>query len=200
MVSQRKNVDPFGVLGPGGKTARQKQQEMEKDADYLYVKYVHRSRSNHAVVGQETGTFYGYGAHGSRFLVHRSDVWDDNGGLRGMFEPIVEKKSPIEPDESKVKLQPPEPKSVKPRPVKTKPLPPLPDEQGKLDLQTVAGITPTIAKQLQDMGRITPEAILALGEEGLKALKGVGPARAAIIIESLSQSIAMPDTVVKDVV
>jgi len=107
-----------------------------------------------------------------------------------MFEPIVEKKSPVKPDEAKVKLQPPEPKQVKPKRVEskqTKPLPPLPDEKGELDLQTIAGITPTIARQLQEAGKTTPEAILALGEAGLQKLKGVGPARAAIIIESLSQ-------------
>jgi len=55
------------------------------------------------------------------------------------------------------------------------------------ELQKVPGITGSIATQLEADGHTTKEDILVLGIDGLKAYKGVGDARATMILRALSE-------------
>jgi glycosyltransferase involved in cell wall biosynthesis len=58
-----------------------------------------------------------------------------------------------------------------------------PAEQPDGELVDLTGFNNFIQKQLQDAGLTTKEAIMSVGEKGLVALKGIGPATAKRILE-----------------
>ena len=54
------------------------------------------------------------------------------------------------------------------------------------DFQTLPGVNAEIAAAMKASGLSTREDVLALGEEGLLQYKGIGPAKAKVIINALT--------------
>ena len=145
---------------------------------------------------------YGHRGPGDEFLVHVRDL----DMAPHMFQSVevrglVEQVTPTAPPEPELKAEP-QPRPAPPAervhaPRAAEPLPIVPvAEEGEdkgngrptlaqmagLNLETLPGISPQIAKQLKADGVTTRDALLELGVDGLKAYKGVGPAKAAMIL------------------
>jgi hypothetical protein len=160
---------------------------------------------------------YGDRRSGDRFLMHRDDVYmiDRRTGqqiLRNptLFQPIEEKAAtppPIPPKET----PPPEPLVKEPEPdnltnvdlehamnaafVQSVDMGPIDEaiQTGKvvpersLDLQMLPGVNASIAAAMRAAGLTKREDILALGEDGLQAIPGIGEKKAQKIMEWLQR-------------
>lgn len=56
---------------------------------------------------------------------------------------------------------------------------------GNEELQALPGVTPNIAKQLDEAGVTSYQEILEMGTDGLREFKGVGPTRAELIVDAI---------------
>jgi glycosyltransferase involved in cell wall biosynthesis len=141
--------------------------ERSMDGDnFVLVDYKPEGRGQRKIVGQATGTFYGYRDFGERFLVHKDDI-----AVRpDIFFPVPQEKP-----------APPAPKKV----VKEAPEPEPAPSVAEFDAQSVPGVTPIIAASLSERGINSYKAMYDLGLEGLKKLNGCGPSRAAAIYKWL---------------
>lgn len=160
-----------------------------KDANFVMVKYLHPNRGKHRVIGPATKTNYGYrmGGGTESFLVNRQDVQ----AAPHLFSEIT--PTPIPVARPAAVPTPPPPARVPPTIAQEPPTPPVPAMEAKpwaepmaskvpLDLQSLPGITPSIAKAFETDGINTLDAILNTGEEGLQKFKGIGPSRAKAIL------------------
>jgi hypothetical protein len=153
---------------------------------------------------------YGYRVGGGteRFLVHRADA----NAAPHWFKSVEELVSGVVNLPRRAAPAPPPPARIAPAPVPPDDArlstaaalrdavqsqedvkrEPTPEELLKakaerpFDLQLVPGITTGIAQQMAADGVQSEADILALGVEGLQKYSGIGPAKAAIIIESLA--------------
>lgn len=182
-------------------TARQKQDVKSQDVNYVWATYVGRPNniSDHPIIGPVTGERYGYGHFGQRCLVHRADITDDQGRRLGPFEIIQSKPEPVLPE---IRNMPHEKREVKPpvpvkEPIKESIKETVEEKKSEpveelirsevVDLQTVPGITNTIAKQLTQLGIVTVDAILDFGVEGLSSLKYCDGTKAEVIIGAIRE-------------
>lgn len=138
------------------------------DGDIVMIRYKHPNRGQHNVRGSATGRDYGYRSGGERFLVEHADAV----AAPHLFD-IVERPKAKHVFEKKSDLRPP---------------PDLLEVEAALDFdfQTLPGVNADIAAAMKASGLSTREDILALGEEGLLQYKYIGPAKAKIIINTLS--------------
>jgi glycosyltransferase involved in cell wall biosynthesis len=60
-------------------------------------------------------------------------------------------------------------------------------EYDELDLKVIPGVSPTIAKQMIEIGLTTARAIMDSGPEGLQQLKGVGESRSMMIVQYVAK-------------
>jgi hypothetical protein len=176
------------------------------DTEYVEVTYNHRNRGQHAVYGAGTGTFYGYRAGGQKFLVHVDDQ---------KAQPTLFVAVPQTPTQPKITYQEPKQAPPVPQPIQQvrvagvieavekkafdDRVKEIEAEQEKvlsgdvdniikpLDLQTIPGVTPAVARSLQANKLDTKEAILTVGVEGLIEVRGIAEARASAIISYLSE-------------
>jgi hypothetical protein len=150
---------------------------------------------------------YGYRVGGGteRFLVHREDA----NAAPHWFKPVEEMVSgivnlprrqapapppptriaPVPPDDARLSMAAALRDAAAPEAAERQP---TPEELLKakaarpFDPQLVPGITTGIAQQMAEDGIQSEAGILALGVEGLQKYSGIGPTKAAIIIESLA--------------
>jgi glycosyltransferase involved in cell wall biosynthesis len=170
------------------------------DNDFVEADYISPNRGSHHLVGHAVFSTrigdlpmvaarnvngfrldYGYRAGGERFLVHRKDVQ--------AAPPLFVQVSIIRAEE---------PQTNTPPPVSITELPQAPaePEHESLDmiapdeeltpftLQKLPGISATIAEALSDRGVRTLRDIIALGDDGLQTIRGIGGAWAAAIMEA----------------
>ena len=153
------------------------------DESFVLIEYMPARGGSHGVVGLTTFSSkqtdnmrrvsggwvfdYGYRARGDKFLVHRLD----QRALPNWFRIVAV------PDAQRVVRLP-----VPSQPVATPPPPVIKQPEG-LDLQLLPGITPALAKAMQDAGFDTKDAILT-GD--LTTVKGIGAAKASAIKEALN--------------
>jgi len=140
---------------------------------------------------------YGFRGGGEKFLVHREDIRL----AQHLFDPIVERRPVAQEREP---LPAPEPLAVEVAPAvpneteSHEPPPPpkmvdidailagthtdeAPINGGKFDPQKLAGVTATIAKGFAEQGIVSLEQVIAMGQEGLTGIRGVGEVRANMI-------------------
>jgi len=159
------------------------------DEDMIRVRYMDGNRGNHPVYGSTinplTGKkfFYGYHGGGAELLVHRNDVYmTDRRGrvvLRdpGKFMPIQEQMTIAAPA-APVQAPPPPPEPAQ----ADEPIPSQP-----FNFQTIPGVNKSIADQFKALGLESAADVLALGEDGLQEIKGIGEAKARSITSYLRQ-------------
>lgn len=145
-----------------------------QDADYVLVKYTHPNRGQHKVLGVSTGISYGYRAGGEVFLVHINDVKAQN----HLFE-IINTDVNV-PEVKRDTVSPTDLSTGKPVEVVEEKI----SQQTFFDLQTVAGISSTIAQQLNSAGVQDLQGLIDFGADNLMMIKGIGPKRAEAIIAS----------------
>jgi len=171
------------------------------DTDMVRAKYTHPNRGQHAVYGAKTKIFYGQRGGGEEFYVHRIDME----ALPQFFKEVREtpRQVIVTPAQTQAAAPPP-PVSLTEPPVKAKPdestyddfLARMRDISGdetpprEVTLDELPGISPTVALLLAKSGVTTPEQLFNLGEEGLQKVRGVGPVRAGMIIESVQGYLA----------
>lgn len=154
--------------------------KLYNDQDFLLISYDHLNRGSHRVVGPQTGIDYGYKGGGDRFLVHKDDI-ASNPNIFHVIEVAPIAPTKVEPPKDIV--APPPPKLVKEK--KSAPV------ETPFDLQTIPGITPIIAQELNAFGVHSPEDIIAFGVERLKTeIKGIGPSRATAIVNYAKKKVA----------
>jgi len=162
--------------------------EMDDDS-FVMVKLVDGNRGNHPIVGARTRNKYGYRSHGDTFLMHQDDV----AAMPGKFQEVVKAKPITAPAEKQPAPEPALVEGAKIPVVETKMRPPegkleqesstvlmvARDEARPFDLQTVPGVTSTIARQLEAQGVDSLESLASWSVDDLQEkIKGVGEARA----------------------
>ena len=153
------------------------------DENFVLIEYMPARGGSHGVVGltvfsnKQTDNMrrvsggwvfdYGYRTRGDKFIVHRLD----QRALPDWFRMVTI------PDAQRVVHLP-----LPSQPVVALP-PPVVKQPNGLDLQLLPGITPVLAKAMQDAGFDTKDAIL---NGDLTTVKGIGATKAAAIKEALS--------------
>jgi len=103
------------------------------------------------------------------------------------FQPVNEREITL-PVQVKAETAPPEPIVEE---VSEQEIPTIwredEEEERGLDLQTLPGVTNTLARELEKRGWTDADAILAQGTEGLETVSGIGPTKARLIIEHLNR-------------
>ena len=146
------------------------------DGNVVMIRYKHPNRGQHNVMGQATGRNYSYRCGGEMFLVERADAV----AAPHLFD-IVKRPIAKHVPAKKVDLRPP-PDLLEVEAA-------LEDEVEaalEFDFQTLPGVNADIAAAMKASGLSTREDVLALGEKGLLQYKGIGPAKAKVIIRTLS--------------
>jgi len=156
------------------------------DKDFVKCVYMTPKRNQHPTIGATGFTkringlhmiqspadrklhiHYGFRCQGDKFLVHRADM-----EIAPHLFVSAEQKGPEE--------------VVKPTPA------PMPigaeakEDNGKVDLQKIPGVTPSIASQLIEDGVTDVSSFLSLGVSGLQEYKGVGAVKAQQIMDTVS--------------
>jgi glycosyltransferase involved in cell wall biosynthesis/predicted flap endonuclease-1-like 5' DNA nuclease len=165
------------------------------DADWVTVELIDGNVGQHPMgKGVFTGKDYGQRSHGERFLMHREDMKARPGKFREVAEvapvpTVTEKQEAPDP-------QPVAGAEAKVAGAEVKVAYNIPDANGDLltentkvtpapgakerpfDLQTIPGITSTIAQRLKDAGIDSMEDLAAMSFDDLMAVKGIAEARA----------------------
>lgn len=181
------------------------------EEDMVLIDYITTQRGDHPVIGHAKFDFrlpglrmvnisgryqidYGYRAGGDRFLVHKDEI---------IYAPHLFKPVSTSIPEITITSQASTRKNPPPQPVRVQRIleqelneedivpmqrPKKIDEQ--FDLQSLPGISSDIERQLKEMGVDTPEDVLAIGVDGLKELKGIGPQRASVIFAALQKRLS----------
>lgn len=154
------------------------------DDDYILISYEHPNRGSHNVVGPQTGTVYGYRSGGGqeKFLVHKAD----QASMPGVFVPVNIRQPEVVQAAPVMESQPPVPITVGPDNGNDYVIVTPKEEESPIavkafDLQTIPGITPIIAQQLNALGVHEPADFDHVSDEDLQKMKGIGPARVAFI-------------------
>jgi len=158
----RSSVTPVTV-GRGARLDSQQQEATMRDQDLVMARYLSPNKGKHRVVGSATRTDYGRRAGGNVFLVHQDDIRSQP----HLFQP-QEQAAPIT-----APAHPPPPPPPAPEPVAGTVI---------FDLQILPGVTPAIADGIRALGIVTKEDVLEAGLEGLMKVKGIGEAKAAVIL------------------
>ena len=130
------------------------------------VRLVDGNRGDHAIIGHVTKQRYGHRSHGDTFLVHVDDI----AAVPGAFERV-----------QKVEVVPAAPQQDTPPPALVVSEPVQHTEattEASFDLQTVPGVTPSIARQLEQLSVDSFESLAKLSVTDLMELRGIGEARA----------------------
>lgn len=151
------------------------------DSDMVKVEFTPNYIGRRKLIGMATKTSYGsHRRPGDRFLVHKADI----AAQPHLFKQIRDHITDI-------------PEDRKPAP-KPQPLPSAPEriaesvtamrqavKEQPFDLQSLPGINASVARELAKVAK-TKADVVALGEDGLKAVSGIGVAKAKAIIEYLT--------------
>jgi hypothetical protein len=138
------------------------------DSEYVMCIYNSANRGEHHVVGPSTGISYGYRAGGEKFLVHTNDnilmpmLFIADTGLTSGVANIDAPKEQIHVPEEPRQLTVP--------------------RMRKFDLNLVPGVTPAIAKKLEEIGIDSKEKFIELTLERLMAIDKISKARALAIM------------------
>jgi len=174
--------------------------EEVRDSDFILAEYVSPNKASHPVLGlavfsqplpgirmrrvsEGWAIDYGYHAGGEQFLVHRRDIEVGRGRFKDVekpvsFRPPLRWSSP--PPEPRPLREPGPPPQIEP--------PEWLPERKAFRLEDLPGITTSVARMLRADGVDSREKLLALGEQGLQRYKGIGPARAKVIISSVEKT------------
>ena len=174
-------------------------QELQ-DEDLVRVRYASPKRGAHKVVGPSTRIVYGYRSGGDMMFVHQDDITL----MPHLFQPI---KQDIKVETPTVETPPPTPvEAPTPTPLTIPVQEVVPDEtppphvevqlrapepiasDTKLNLQTLPGITNTIALAMQAKGWDSMEAIAGLSVADLQSISGIGQKRAEAILAFVNDS------------
>ena len=150
------------------------------DSDLVEAQYMSRNTGEHKIIGPATGILYGHARSGDIFpRVHKDDL------SSGLFQRVYAK--PAEPPPAPVvELSPPEPlPGVEVTEEIELPEFPSIEAGDTLDLQTLPGVTPGIARQLEERGVRTVEDLQDFGTDGLEPITGVGPVKAEQIMQAV---------------
>jgi len=153
------------------------------DSDFLMVEYTHTNRGQHPVYGGATKTHYGYRGQGDKFLVHKNDVK----ARPDLFRAVESATNALAPQKA-IEPPPPPPQlwSVAPEPQDERsPVQQRAIDAARFSVETLPGITPTVAARMIDAGLNTPEAIIAAGVDGLISVKGIAETRAKAVLAYL---------------
>jgi len=215
--SQRSSIvrdRPHVSRRTSGRAARPpvRQKGKSSDKDFVLSEYIIPRKGSHVVVGaavfQERewpgmgkagggGYAFSYGGHsqGDQFNVHVRDVeasphWFSPlnvlaGGVPGMSRERAAPPPAPEPLSKALEYLRGSPE-VEPEPE------PKPVKRG-FDFSALPGITPAILTQLEADGIDSPEALLELGETGLRAYKGIGPATADKILAAIQSKVEVSE-------
>ena len=172
--------------------------DLMDDKNMVLCLYNNPNRGGHKVVGAVTGITYGYFGGGKRHLIHKDDI----AGRPDLFVPVEQQQvvppPPPKPTPPPVPVQetkasePIVEESVDPfEMVYDEPLIPetvaVPEpveapveekEERPFDLQTLPGITPIIAQEMNAAGIHTLEDIMHYSSEDLQKIKYIGKSRA----------------------
>lgn len=153
-----------------------------EDGDVVMIRYLHPNRGQHNVRGQATGRDYSYRGGGEMFLIERADAI----AAPHLFE-IAERPTAKRVSEKKPDTQPPpDLLEVEAALDESESIEPEPESEAEFDFQALPGVNADIAAEMKASGLSTREDVLALGEKGLLQYKHIGPAKAKIIIKTLS--------------
>jgi glycosyltransferase involved in cell wall biosynthesis len=146
---------------------------------------------------------YGVRAGGDQFYVHKADVAQASHLFVPVFQNapqvrqvVIAAPEPVVVDlggpEVVINLTPEEddeerPALSAPKPINVEEVMGRKVRDAAFDLQRVPGVTAEIAERLKAMGATTSEKVQALGLDGLQRVEGVGPKRAASILNYLAQ-------------
>ncbi|MCP4083153.1 MAG: glycosyltransferase [Planctomycetaceae bacterium] len=165
LKDKHKEIEPMPCCGGAKKSVSGKEMS-DLPEDYIDVWYVHRNRGRHHVVYNS----HNYGRHSGggveRFPILKTDFEMDQKAPEPLriFKPFAQ---PITQTVAQVETQPattiPEP----PRPIET------------LDLSQ---LQPHVQNQLVSAGLTTKAALREMTEDGLRLMKGIGPATAKKIM------------------
>ncbi|MCK9602559.1 MAG: glycosyltransferase [Sphaerochaeta sp.] len=217
MGCKKKLVAPMPVR----KSNLEGEEMTAKDSDFVLARYVRPSNGSQGVVGAAQFPtaisqnmrrvrggwvmWYGYHSPGDVFLVHKADVRTQP----GWFQPVKEtvQASPVGDRAATLSNRvptreaalPPAPVTVKPAATAatttttapTATTTAKPAAPRTFDFQTLPGVTPSIAAQLAKIYD-GPAAIVAGGVELLMQVRGVGEAKAAVIIEAAQGMLVPP--------
>ena len=156
-----------------------------QDGDMVLCIYASPNRGDHNVVGPMTGIKYGYRGGGTKFYVSKRDI----AAVPHLFIPISHQSI----DEPANVPPPPPPINTEvganhDAPVVQQPeFQSQPDKPSEFDLQTIPGISSIHVAALNEIGIHSLEDVIKLGMEGLTKIKGIGPARAAVIMAYLQE-------------
>lgn len=162
--------------------------EMNDEA-FVKVRYTHPNIGDHRVVGASTRIDYGYRSGGDIFLVHKDDIKL----APHLFLPIEVEPGKVEPPKAEPVITPePEPIMVS---VKEATVSVLEQEISSVEDTVVApvvfqfdayalpGVSEAIAKDILDSGISSYDGLVKTGVDGLMAIKGIGKAKAELIIK-----------------
>jgi glycosyltransferase involved in cell wall biosynthesis len=141
-----------------------------KDEDLVKIFYNHPNRGDHPVYGPLTGTSYGYHAGGDMFLVLIKD--------QELMPELFVKQS----DATRIVTDVP---AVEVEEVKAPELINAVDED--FDVSSVPGISPVVAKHLDDHGIKTKAEFLRLTYETIQEIPGIGASRAKAIVATIER-------------
>jgi hypothetical protein len=170
------------------------------DTNFVMCKYIRTKQGSHPLTGitqfvnplpdvkmRRSGRFwvmdYGYRTEGETFLVHEMDRAAQPGWFNLVALPQAQRVV-------RLPQRPPRRPPVPPKPVwqeVTKPelIPePIP-EADVFDLQLLPGVTAEIAERLSGAGYVDADTIKSGGKAGLEAIKGIGEAKAAMILNAV---------------
>lgn len=138
--------------------------------DYVMIELDDGKSGDHRVKGPITKTDYGYRVSGDRFLMHVTDVTsivNSKGKLQVKILTLEE-----EPEVEIVEEDPP-----------------IETFEGVPLITSMQGINSKTLALLEQYGMQTVKDVLAIGEEGLLPIKGIGPILAQRVIESAQKTL-----------
>lgn len=203
--NKHRSIKPMGC-NCGGKRTNGTATTMADDNDFVMILYTHPNTGSHWVVGASThpapiegfdSAYMGpgqykikYGRHSGgrreRFLVHRQDIALQPHYFQQVTDDVLPK---VQPEPVTEPTQLPAARPIKPASgTQTKDLGPASKQVDRpFDLQLLPGVTTAVKKAMVAAGLTTKEAILKAGYDGLVEVKGIGDAKADLILEHLSR-------------
>ena len=188
------------AMAAGAQAKTNGKNEMSDD-DFVMIKYMHPNQGQHSVVGSVSKNKYGHRKKGDEFLVHKDDI----AAFPHLF---IALEGTVTPPPI-VRRELVQPTAMVEIPVREEITPPKEaswlsgvideeaEDQEVFNLQLIPGVTDQIAEQFEADGIASPDDILALGVDGLKAYTGIGEVKAVLITEAI-QKIKESDALLKE--